>query len=105
MAAGLIRLARQKAGLSQREFAESAGLTQQSISAYETGRKDPSLETLKRLLAAVGFEMRIRLEPVDDHDAALGVYMESLDSTERAALEEARRERVTAAKLRRTRGH
>ena len=98
-------MARQKAGLSQRQFAESAGLTQQSISSYETGRKDPSLETLKRLLAAAGFEMRIRLEPIDDHDAALGVYMESLDSTERAALEEAQRKRVAAAKMRRTRGH
>lgn len=105
MAAGLIRIARQKAGLSQREFADSAGLTQQSISAYETGRRDPSLETLKRLLAAAGFEMRIRLDPIDDHDAALGVYMESLDGSERAALEEEQRKRVAAAKLRRTRGH
>jgi transcriptional regulator with XRE-family HTH domain len=97
-------MARQKAGLSQRELAASAGQTQQSISAYETGLKDPTLSTLKRLLAAAGFDMRIHLEPLDNHDAVLEVYMDSLDSTRRAALEQAQRERVAAAKLRRTRG-
>lgn len=104
MAAGLIRLARQKGGLSQRELADRAGQTQQSISAYETGRKDPTLSTLNRLLAAAGFEMRVRLEPIDAHDAVLATYMESLEGNQRAALERAQRDRVAAAKLRRVKG-
>ncbi len=98
-------MARQKAGLSQRELADNAGLTQQSISAYETGRKDPTLSTLKRLLAAAGFDMRIHLEPIDNHDAVLEAFMKSLDGDQRAALERERQERVAAAKLRRSRGH
>ena len=97
-------MARRKAGLTQRELAEKAGQTQQSISAYETGRKDPTLSTLNRLLAAAGLEMRVRLEPIDTHDAALATYMESLDGTQRAALEEAQRDRVASAKLRRVKG-
>lgn len=104
MAAGLIRIARHKAGLSQRQLADNARLTQQSISAYETGRKDPTLSTLSRLLAAAGFAMRIHLEPVDNHDAVLEAYMDSLDGTQRAAIEQAQRERVAAAKRRRARG-
>lgn len=97
-------MARRKAGLSQRELAEKAGQTQQSISAYETGRKDPTLSTLNRLLAAAGLEMRVRLEPIDTHDAALATYMDSLDGTQRAALEGTQRDRVAAARLRRVKG-
>ena len=43
VAAGLIRLARDKAGLTQTELAGRAGVSQQAISAYETGRKEPTL--------------------------------------------------------------
>ncbi len=38
-AAGLIRSARDMANLTQAGLAELAGMTQQAISAYETGRK------------------------------------------------------------------
>ena len=63
VAAGLIRLARDKAGLTQTELAGRAGVSQQAISAYETGRKEPTLPFLQRLLGAAGFEMRVKLEP------------------------------------------
>ena len=69
LAAGLLRLARDKAHMTQAELASNAGISQQAVSAYETGRKEPTLPTLQRLLAAAGLEMRIRLEPIDDHDA------------------------------------
>jgi hypothetical protein len=53
------------------------------------GHADPAFSTLERLLAAAGLEMRVHLEPVDDHDAVLGAF-ERLRSTEE-------RERVAAA--------
>lgn len=105
VAAGLIRLARDKAGLTQSELAERAGASQQAISAYETGRKEPTLPTLQRLAAAAGFEMRIRLEPIDDHDRTLDALLESLPVGDRAELEELQRRRVEEARLRRVRGH
>jgi transcriptional regulator with XRE-family HTH domain len=103
--AGLIRLAREKSGLTQTDLAERAGMSQQTISAYETGRKEPTLSFLQRLLAAAGFEMRIRLEPLDDHDRTLEALLESLPVGDRAELEEVRRRRVEEARLRRVRGH
>jgi transcriptional regulator with XRE-family HTH domain len=104
LAAGLLRLARDRTGLTQSALAARAGVAQQSISAYETGRKEPTLPTLVRLLAAAGLEMRIRLEPISDHDRSLDEMLESLDPSERALLDAARAGRVGAARLRRVRG-
>jgi transcriptional regulator with XRE-family HTH domain len=71
VAAGLIRLARLKAGLSQGRLARSAGVAPQMISAYEQGRRAPSLGTLSRILGAAGFELRMQLAPHDPHDEVL----------------------------------
>ena len=64
-------MARQKASLTQTELAKSAGLTQQAVSAYETGRHEPTLPSLFRLIYAAGLELRMHLEPISDHDLAL----------------------------------
>jgi uncharacterized protein len=105
VAAGLLRTARDRAGLTQRELAENAGLKQQTISAYETGRKEPTLPTLMRLLGAAGFELRLHLERVDRHDQALGQFMSSLPPERQAELDEEARRRAEEARLRRVRGH
>lgn len=70
-AAGLLVLARQRANLSQRALGRLAGVPGSMIAAYETGRRQPTLPTLQRLLLAAGFDLRLRLEPVDDHDASM----------------------------------
>lgn len=44
---------REKAGLSQRELADRAGLSPGIIGQYETNRKTPRLETLRRLAEAL----------------------------------------------------
>lgn len=66
----LIRRARRSAGLSQSELARRARTSQAAVSAYESGRRSPSVETLTRLLTAAGFELRMRLATPDTHDAA-----------------------------------
>jgi transcriptional regulator with XRE-family HTH domain len=53
-AAEALHEARGRAGLTQTELARRAGTSQATISAYEHGRKAPSVETLGRLLAAAG---------------------------------------------------
>lgn len=53
-AALLVRRARQRAGLSQGDLARRAGTSQPAISRYESGASSPSVETLDRLLAAMG---------------------------------------------------
>lgn len=54
-----LRSARAKAGLTQAALAARAGTSQATVSAYERGRKQPSLTTLARLLAAAGFRLSI----------------------------------------------
>src|SRR5437764_13507382 len=87
-AAGLLQLARLKGGLTQRELAERAGVPSTMISAYERGKRRPSLETLLRLLRAAGFDLRMHLEPYDAHDDVLA----GLDAA-RSGRERARRHR------------
>jgi transcriptional regulator with XRE-family HTH domain len=62
-AARLIHLARTRHALSQAELAARAGTSQPVISAYERGRRDPTTRTLRRLLAAAGERLEVRLAP------------------------------------------
>jgi uncharacterized protein len=66
-AATLLRSARTRAGLTQRSLAASAGTSQAAVAAIESGRKQPSVATLERLLRATGTE----LVPADPEQAAL----------------------------------
>jgi len=61
--ASAIRSARTRAGLSQAELAARAGTSQATLSAYETGRRDPTAGTLIRLLGAAG--ARLAVEPAE----------------------------------------
>ncbi len=54
-----LREARRSAGLTQAALAQRAGTSQATISAYEHGRKEPSVETLSRLLAAAGSRLTV----------------------------------------------
>jgi transcriptional regulator with XRE-family HTH domain len=64
VAGTVIREARLRADISQHELARRARTSQATLSAYESGSKQPSIPTLVRILEAAGFEPRIRLSPV-----------------------------------------
>lgn len=66
-AAPLLQTARARAGLSQRALARAAGTSQSAVAAIESGRKQPTVATLERLLRAAGTE----LVPADEQQAAL----------------------------------
>jgi transcriptional regulator with XRE-family HTH domain len=57
--ATVLTKARKRAGLTQAELARRAGTSQPVISAYEHGRRDPSIETLRRLVRAAGAELAL----------------------------------------------
>ena len=65
VAGTLLADARHRAGMSQVELANRAGLTQSVISDYERGRRQPSLPTLMSLIDATGHRLVTDLEP--DH--------------------------------------
>lgn len=58
----LVRRAREEAGLSQSQLAERAGVTQSVVSVYESGRRQPSLPMLERLLEATGGRLRVEVD-------------------------------------------
>jgi predicted transcriptional regulator len=64
----LLREARARAGLSQRALARRAATSQSVVARIELGITDPSSRTLVSLLAAAGFELKARLEPVVNVD-------------------------------------
>jgi transcriptional regulator with XRE-family HTH domain len=88
LAGNLLRLARLRRGLSQRQLAETAGVPQSTVARIETHRQQPTLPLLARLLAAADLELRTRLEDYDPHDDVL----------------DARRATATSAEHRRTSG-
>src|SRR5579863_10301163 len=50
----LISQARGAVGMTQRELSSATGLASSRISEYENGRRDPTVNTLLKLLAATG---------------------------------------------------
>lgn len=60
-AATIVRGARRRAGLTQTQLAAHAGIEQSVVSAYENGRREPSFETLRKLVGAAGYELNVDL--------------------------------------------
>lgn len=52
-----VRWLRERQGKKQYLVADTAGVTKGMLSAYETGRQKPSLETLEKLLTALGCDL------------------------------------------------
>jgi transcriptional regulator with XRE-family HTH domain len=67
VAADLIAQIRQTSGLSQAELARRSGLQSSVLSAYEHGRRQPSVSALARIARAAGLELEISL--LTDADA------------------------------------
>lgn len=63
-AAALVREARRRQGISQAQLALRAGTTQHAVSLIERGLRQPSLETLERLLLVTGHRLGGELEVV-----------------------------------------
>lgn len=91
-AAETIKDARARARLSQAELAARAGIAQAAVSAYENGKRQPSVEALQRLMLAAGFELKFVLAPLGDrsplqlllaqHGRALKKRLKALGATD-----------------------
>ena len=75
----LIRQARTRAGLSQAELSARSGKDRAQIARWERDVVVPSLETLRELLQACGFDLELTLVPYQSdtrHDARLRTRLE-----------------------------
>ena len=77
----LLSEARRRAGIPQAEIARRAGTSQPAVARIERGHSSPTLETLERLLAAAGFELRLELVPKATPDPLVEAYKRDVDRT------------------------
>ncbi len=77
-AGGLIAEARILSGLTQRELARRAKTSAAAIANYENGHQQPRLDTLVRIIAAAGFELRCKVEVPDEQDRLYRAWEDSL---------------------------
>jgi transcriptional regulator with XRE-family HTH domain len=62
-----LKYLRQDRGLTQGELAKTAGVAQSTIAQIESGRKDPSISTLKQIAQALDIEIAILFASDDVH--------------------------------------
>ncbi len=75
VAARLLRQLRSDLHLTQAQVADMTGLPRSVVGEYETGRRQPSLGALIRVVEACGKELRLRLDDRDRHDELLAAYL------------------------------
>jgi transcriptional regulator with XRE-family HTH domain len=94
-AAELLRSVRRAAGLSQRALAERAGTSAAAVCQYERGERIPRVDTLRRLLAAAGADLRLEVATragidVEANAQTLEQLLELADNLPRRTEEELR---------------
>lgn len=82
----LVREARKRSAMTQRELADRAGTTQSAIARLESGRTSPSLEQVQRLMRLAGFELLVELAPFDDSDRVQARDLQWSTPTQRVEL-------------------
>lgn len=80
-AAPIVRAVREGAGLSQRALAERAHTTQAVVARIESGASAPSLDTLRRLVTAAGYEMQLNVVRQPAPDPVIEAYKRDVDRT------------------------
>jgi transcriptional regulator with XRE-family HTH domain len=110
LAGALLVDARHRAGLTQVALSERSGVVRPLISLYETGKKDPSVTTLSRLVEACGMDLRLRADMITDaersqraHDAVAVSSGQARRNADRARREVVSVRRPTEDELERLR--
>ena len=71
---------RKERGLSQQQVAEDTGLSRSAIGMYETGKREPDMETLKKFTDYFHVDMNTLITGTDDPE--LAGLLETLRSRE-----------------------
>ena len=58
-----VRSRPEELGLSQRQLAERAGITQPGVARFEAGGMTPTIPVLERLARALGLQLTVALSP------------------------------------------
>ncbi len=83
VAGELIRQIRRESGLSQAEIARRTAIHSSVLSAYEHGRRQPSVAALARIAAVSGQEVRVDLPSIEPSSRRAGrILAQVLDLAE-----------------------
>ena len=66
--AGQFKKMRTDHGISQEKAAKLAGMARPDVSRFESGNYNPSLELMMRYAHALGCELKIELQPIQNND-------------------------------------
>lgn len=78
--ASIVATARERAGLTQQQLADRAGTSQPAVARLERGQGSPSIDTVRRIVNAAGFDLRVDLVPrAVVHDAVVAAYKAGVD--------------------------
>ena len=73
---------RRKAGLSQQQLADGPGLSRSAIGMYETGKREPDIDTLRVFSEFFGVDMITLTSTQTAADAELAELLETLRNRE-----------------------
>ncbi len=78
-AAVLLREARTRAALSQRQLAQRASTAPSVVARIELGETNPTFQTLERLVDAAGFALAVELVAPTPVDPVVAAYRHDID--------------------------
>jgi transcriptional regulator with XRE-family HTH domain len=61
-----IKIERQQCGMTQKQLALEAGVTQRCVSHYELGQREPQFMAIGKIMEAMGFQMQFVKEGVEN---------------------------------------
>lgn len=67
----LVREARRRAGLTQRQLAQRAGVSQPTVARIERGEVAAPFERIVELVRAAGFDLDVHVVPLDEETVAM----------------------------------
>ena len=61
----MIRVAHRYSGMTTADLAKKAGIGLSTLRAYKNGHRQPALPIFNHIIKAAGFQLVIRIEPLD----------------------------------------
>jgi transcriptional regulator with XRE-family HTH domain len=66
----LIKEARRRAGLTQKQLADRLGTSQPVVARWESSKRSPAFETVVKAVRACGFDLSVSMPTYDEQDIA-----------------------------------
>ena len=76
-----LKEARLKSGISQKDLAENIGVAKSTYSLYESGKREPNVDTIKKIASSLNVSADTLLG-IDNEPTTLAVHFEGDEYTE-----------------------